>query len=446
MACWRARENHLNSFSEKLFGPKLKLRDGSEVYVYHQELDGSSAIAPRPLDDDDVMASLPRPTCLEDLGFPFDDDDDGGNKMIPACPPARFFPLEQSPYALKGSISRFYYKGAVDTMEAELQSKLDVLPMTSHLHDAENDDEQFALDITVEHPPASAADDGDGQDGEGGKNGNGAGDGGDGGGGDGDGDGDSEPPWDYSVSIFHPRVKESDSRSMFDTAACHKRAFKSDWAKCLEKGDRFLNIIKKGCTDPKEKAVVKTAEIMERYYPRVLFMFVIYCCMADATNCSWMTFGSFAAFVEDAEIADDESTTCRTSDIDTIFKATDFDSTRGKSGNPGKSLTRSEFAEALIRISHAKFGGKGVDAHMVIERLLKHVFARVGDAACRDFRPEWRQRVLYTAPVDKVLKKYEDVLERIFYENDESYWTGRIRIRWRSRTSTRTPSRGTRAT
>ena len=57
-------------------------------------------------------------------------------------------------------------------MEAELQSKLDVLPMTSHLHDAENDDEQFALDITVEHPPASAADDGDGQDGEGGKNGN----------------------------------------------------------------------------------------------------------------------------------------------------------------------------------------------------------------------------------------------------------------------------------
>ena len=61
---------------------------------------------------------------------------------------------------------------------------------------------------------------------------------------------------------------------------------------------------------------------------------------------------------------------------------------------------------------------------MVIERLLKHVFARVGDAACRDFRPEWRQRVLYTAPVDKVLKKYEDVLERIFYENDvKSYWT-----------------------
>ena len=234
---------------------------------------------------------------------------------------------------------------------------------------------------------------------------------------------------------------------MFDTAACHKRAFKSDWAKCLEKGDRFLNIIKKGCTDPKEKAVVKTAEIMERYYPRVLFMFVIYCCMADATNCSWMTFGSFAAFVEDAEIADDESATCRTSDMDTIFKATDFDSTRGKSGNPGKSLTRSEFAEALIRISHAKFGGKGVDAHMVIERLLKHVFARVGDAACRDFRPEWRQRVLYTAPVDKVLKKYEDVLERIFYENDvKSTDPTPSRIRWRSRTSTRTPSRGTRAT
>ena len=37
---------------------------------------------PATLDDDDVMASLPRPTCLEDLGFL---DGDGSNKMIPAA-------------------------------------------------------------------------------------------------------------------------------------------------------------------------------------------------------------------------------------------------------------------------------------------------------------------------------------------------------------------------
>ena len=60
---------------------------------------------------------------------------------------------------------------------------------------------------------------------------------GDGGGGDGDGMATASLLG-LRMSIFHPRVKESDSRSMFDTA-CHKRAFKSDWAKCLEKGDRF---------------------------------------------------------------------------------------------------------------------------------------------------------------------------------------------------------------
>ena len=385
MACWRA--GPANSFSDKLFGPRLQLDNSTDVYVYHQEIDGSGAIAPKQLQDDDILGSIP---CPDDLGI----------GTIPSFNQSAFFPLEESPYALRGSLSRFYFKSAVDKLEAGLRADFEGMNLTSALHDTSNDDDHFTLDIDVDLTTEDNGDDGDGESAK-----------------------DASPPWDSSCSVFEPRVREADARSMMDTAVCYRRAFRSDWDKCMKKEDRFLNIIKKGCTDPKDKAVVRTAQIMEEYYDRIIQCFVTYCCVADATNCSWMTFGAFAAFVGDAEIPDEDSSSCRLSDIDTVFKATDFDSTRGKAGNPGKSLTRSEFAESLIRISKAKFGGRNIDAHMTIERLLKHVLSRVGEAA-DDFRSEWRPRVLYTQPIDDVLRKYMDALDRIFYERDErDFWS-----------------------
>ena len=128
-------------------------------------------------------------------------------------------------------------------MEADLCASLDGMNFTSALHDTSNDDDHFTLQIELDINTQD--EEGEDNDEEETKS-------------------NTDPPWDASCSIFHPRIREADARSMLDTATTYRKAFRSDWNKCLKKENRFLNIIKKGCTEPKAKAVVRTAEIMEK--------------------------------------------------------------------------------------------------------------------------------------------------------------------------------------
>jgi len=212
--------------------------------------------------------------------------------------------------------------------------------------------------------------------------------------------------WDFNEeSVFRPRktkLKDSndlelkslcDCRRMFDgageLAGAKKRAFEFDWAQCLLKKERFLNLVKTkpaaagiGVTDRKkarqsvlvadnpkegkemlgnddeEVAALKAA--LKAVYPWLSWVFQAWAATDTGEDSSgYMGWLSYSALMDSAGVIDKLS--CRQSDLDTIFKAANFE-VKGSDlndDNPLESLTRAEWLEIICRVAKAKFGGDG---------------------------------------------------------------------------------------
>eukprot|EP00615_Pteridomonas_danica_P019621 CAMPEP_0114376792 /NCGR_PEP_ID=MMETSP0102-20121206/595_1 /TAXON_ID=38822 ORGANISM="Pteridomonas danica, Strain PT" /NCGR_SAMPLE_ID=MMETSP0102 /ASSEMBLY_ACC=CAM_ASM_000212 /LENGTH=1204 /DNA_ID=CAMNT_0001531211 /DNA_START=1921 /DNA_END=5532 /DNA_ORIENTATION=+ len=246
------------------------------------------------------------------------------------------------------------------------------------------------------------------------------------------------PKWDYKVSsLFIPRGTRNknnrmllklsfcDSRSMHDhEKTVRKKAFESDWSKCMLKEARFLNLMKKGSKEHTPE-VQEAKKVLFAHYNWILYIFVMHAATdvntSDASYMGWLSFGSL---MEISGITDSTQKGCRQADLDTIFKATNFEvkGSDPNDDNPLESLTRQEFLESLIRVAKAKFGSKHVKVANAIEELivymkekmLEYADDRNEDFRAVDQRDKWRLEELYTEPVDKVLRQYMGQLEDIF--------------------------------
>ena len=196
------------------------------------------------------------------------------------------------------------------------------------------------------------------------------------------------------------------------------KAFALDWAKCLEKEERFLNLIKKGAPNDEDKDVKAVKQVLKAQYAFILHVFKTFAAVDEtATNCSYMGWMSFSELMTTASITDPESDACKQTHLDTIFKAANFDNTKGKGGrNPMEGLNRSEFIECLVRISKAKFGKSSVGVKHALEALLKLILEKLTEEVmCSvEYYHSFRLNNLYVEETDKVYRKWESKLKALY--------------------------------
>mmetsp|Transcript_20575 Transcript_20575/g.26759 ORF Transcript_20575/g.26759 Transcript_20575/m.26759 type:complete len:1083 (+) Transcript_20575:322-3570(+) len=260
------------------------------------------------------------------------------------------------------------------------------------------------------------------------------------------------PPWDYKVSsIFVPRRTTTDAKSMVDI--CHQRSndndnekqpkekvkrakqkikrsgpFDHDWMKCLAKQDRFLNLIKKGVTTNDHPEVLAVAEVLKLHYDWLMYIFLIYAASdigaTDASSMGWMSYGSLMVA---SGIQDSTSKGCKEADLDTIFKAANFEAKGSDPNdeNPLDALTRQEWLEIVIRVAKAKYGtadnkNEQLSVHiekliiLMKEKLSEAAEANEDEAAINDIRHEWRLKYFYVEDTDKIYREYEFKLEMLY--------------------------------
>ena len=378
MAIWRSSGGPT---SEGMF-PKIQLTDGSIFHAFHTEIPGEAADEPAP------QKSLGPPLTFQDVtgcdtGFehpetrlyPFNDDiepnSDGDVEYEALCRFRIYFDDQLSP---------FYYAPKLRPAHALTPPSLLTIPDGEFTFSTS--EEKTITPREAPPPPKPPG-----------------------------------PPWDWKTkSIFVPRSKE-DVGSMEDYDRKNK-AFALDWAKCLEKEERFLNLIKKGAPNDEDKDVKAVKQVLKAQYAFILHVFKTFAAVDEtATNCSYMGWMSFSELMTTASITDPESDACKQTHLDTIFKAANFDNTKGKGGrNPMEGLNRSEFIECLVRISKAKFGKSSVGVKHALEALLKLILEKLTEEVmCSvEYYHSFRLNNLYVEETDKVYRKWESKLKALY--------------------------------
>jgi len=253
-------------------------------------------------------------------------------------------------------------------------------------------------------------------------------------------------PWDYELnSIFGPRATRqgnefeqrsvTDGKSLLDlTSGAIERAAACDFDQLLAKQDRIFQVIGKDVREACDPRVVAVQEALARdgCYRWLAYIFTLRAA-ADigATDAAYMNWMAYSALMEEAGVATPNGGGCDQRDLDNVFKAANFElkGSDPKDLNPLNSLNRSEWLEVVIRIAKLKFkqvslgdassgGGMGAAVSSLVKLMRSKLeeVAAVNSCAmiARDLRDEWRLADLYTEETDKVLRRWQPRLSRLY--------------------------------
>jgi hypothetical protein len=257
------------------------------------------------------------------------------------------------------------------------------------------------------------------------------------------------PPWDYATSsIFVPRIKTTDSRSMHDMPQAllvgqkntdgppkpkvpklKWRAFECDWKRCLDKQDRFTNLIKKGLGGKDDHAEVQAVkEALRRHYDWLMYVYLVHSSNdVTATEACYMGWLSYCALLESGGVVDPKSKNARQADLDTIFKAANFEvkGSDPNDDNPLEALNRQEWLEVIVRVARAKFGDqhpKDAPLAPMVDQLVGLLQVRLrevaelneDDAQATDLRDVWRRTEFYQENTDTVYRAHKEKLRALY--------------------------------
>jgi len=229
-------------------------------------------------------------------------------------------------------------------------------------------------------------------------------------------------PWKLSQSIFKARLKECESRAFFDSTKVLNRHFEREWEHMAEK-EKFLNMACKENKNADNKlddaAFVKSLKsAMRRHFPTICAVFNYYSA-AGAGVPFQLQLNAFTQFLDDSNIPNANSESCKRSDCDTIFIVANYeqDKTTAKAKlNDDHGLMKFEMMEAIFRLAIAKHG-KGVDTNDPIEALNMlfemDVIPHLPAYALID-KNTFTQNRLYCEEVDDLYKKNERLLRAVY--------------------------------
>jgi hypothetical protein len=238
------------------------------------------------------------------------------------------------------------------------------------------------------------------------------------------------PVWDLMASIWAPRAKWADSKSLWDTDEVELRRFDADW-KELRKLGIVQTILKNddGDSDSEDGdhhadglgEVQDCHDVLWEFHDLSMQLFLHYSAATESIHSIDRI--SFTDFTDDFELASNASQGLRRCDMDRLFQVINL---KGKALNKSsavvdeddeRALNRLEFLACLVHIGIIKYVATGLirDVSDALHELFSKLDARAANALGYLGDPNvFRDRYCYVEEVDKVLRKHETALRILF--------------------------------
>ena len=253
------------------------------------------------------------------------------------------------------------------------------------------------------------------------------------------------PKWTIEKSIFLPRTKQSDSRSFYDTPPCCKRALEKDFERAIAAGlgariaqhneEHGSPRVRTGGHVPSKSDLSELSSALWDHHEIFYGLFTYYCAIHDSTD-DLFTISSvaFAAFLSDFRLAESaKSAYCSPQILNTLFASVAVQDDWSvmsvnsamtvKADQLDQRLERSQFLQVLVLIAMAKYcRPKTTTCVKEAATCLRHLMVEVitpkvtkSAASIRAYTPNiFRREVLYTQGIDRVFKRNEPSLRRLF--------------------------------
>jgi hypothetical protein len=260
----------------------------------------------------------------------------------------------------------------------------------------------------------------------------------------------STPEWDVMKSIWAPRAKWSESRSLYDLEPVSQRRFERDWERVLDLGlgryvlemdvheeaDRPgrglgspLHRVNKEERGDRADEVLQVREVLRKNWDWLILLFTYYASLGGDFVSLFLN--QWNLLLEDCRLISHNSQLCKQSDYDRLFVAIDSKAARvahtgawhdDAFADRSRCFSRIEFVLALLHVAinrHAESGDVTdvSDAlHSLLAEVLKpHARERRALAESNGFR----RAHCYIRETDDMLRAHEKGLRRLFFGMEE---------------------------
>jgi hypothetical protein len=265
-------------------------------------------------------------------------------------------------------------------------------------------------------------------------------------------------PWSLSTSIWAPRAKWADSKSLWDTDEVEERRFSHDWSTMRTYGlSKFIMKHDDGDSseddqeddigaddeyNDDEGEVADVERVLWEYHDLVSQLFILYAASDDDIHV--ISLNAWTDLTDDFRLVSKKSSAMKRADLDRLFLAVNAkgalvrkEKMQAEKANPmarrssasssasahdddKHALSRVEFMVCLVHLACNKHvvSGELRDMSEALDRLLRATFQSraskiLGSARYADSNT-FRDLYCYTEPVDKVLRRHEKSLRLLF--------------------------------
>lgn len=224
----------------------------------------------------------------------------------------------------------------------------------------------------------------------------------------------ADVPFDVYKSIWQPRVLFADSGDLVDSDEVRLARFCHEWAEALRMG-----LVKVIIADPNYESnqivdevpdeVQLVGEVLWKHARLLSVVFAKYASLGLRLN--GMTFQSWMAFVTECALVDKNSTACKVSDLEHVFRVTSIDSP-----DAAKELRRPGFMIALVRLAiNTYIADRQLnEVSSAVDRILGVLVQASIDTQVAQEPDVFRLRFCYIHPTCEILQTNAKVLRRCF--------------------------------
>ena len=232
-------------------------------------------------------------------------------------------------------------------------------------------------------------------------------------------------PWHIDRSIFAPRKAESDAKAYLDNKLVKTKRLATDWARACSKA-KFKKAVMSADADSQTEDDLKeeleeVRQAFERNYDALFCAFTYFCITGNdvGEDAYSMGLNQWTAFLTDCEIPDNDSKTCRSSDLDTAFIVTNFEEDKGSEinrENDDRALMGFEFLEIIVRVAVAKYikSKQVTDVSEAVEKLCVEC---IQPNLCPEavlVPNHFRERRLYFEEIAEIFEHHEPFLRAVY--------------------------------
>ena len=246
---------------------------------------------------------------------------------------------------------------------------------------------------------------------------------------------ETAPVFRLSTSIWAPRVRTSDSRSLYDTEVCARRRFDIDWQRMVDLGIAKLitRLDDDGGADEDGDGecdeVTEVRDVLWEWQAPLRQLFTFYATVGGDMNALYLN--AWTQVLDDCKLIARSSKLCKLSDFDRLFLAVDGLAARAARfvwqhdaphADRKRSLSRVEFGVALVHIAINKFlleSGEMGDVSHAVDRLIRDELVPRVDGRLLAEPNLFRRTGCYTEEMDGVLRNNEPMLRCIFRSLNE---------------------------